>query len=88
MLLVDRNGMGTYSLRRQKDSTLFVIKVLKGTLACRSCEIVATGNAAIVVNGATPIENRVERREDRVLVTLGGTVPMAANDELRITVRA
>jgi hypothetical protein len=81
-------GWGTYSLRRQKDSTLFVIKVLKGTLACRSCEIVATGNAAIVVNGATPIENRVERREDRVLVTLGGTVHMAANDELRITVRA
>jgi hypothetical protein len=34
------------------------------------------------------MENRVERREDRLLVTLGGTVQMIANDELRITVRA
>jgi hypothetical protein len=81
-------GWGIYSLRREKVRTLFVIKVLKGTLACRSCEIAAAGTAATVVSGAMVMENRAERREDRLLVTLGGTVNMAANDELRITVRA
>jgi len=81
-------GWGTYSLRREKNETLLLVKVLKGTLACRSCEIAAAGTAATVVIGAMLMENRVERREDRLLVTLGGTVQMTANDELRITVRA
>jgi hypothetical protein len=64
-----------------------LIKVLRGTLACRSCEIAAAGAAATVVSGVTVMENRVERRDDRTLIILGRTVNMAANDELRITVR-
>jgi uncharacterized protein (DUF608 family) len=80
-------GWGTYSLRREKNNTFLLIKVLRGTLACRSCEIAAAGAAATVVSGVTVMENRVERRDDRTLIILGRTVNMAANDELRITVR-
>jgi hypothetical protein len=34
------------------------------------------------------VENRVETRADHLIVTLAQTVPLAANDEITITVRA
>jgi non-lysosomal glucosylceramidase len=80
-------GWGTFSLRRQAGRTVFAIKVLKGTLACRSCEIAAAGTAASVESLGRLIDNEVERRGERMVVTLGETLRMAANDEMRITVR-
>jgi non-lysosomal glucosylceramidase len=80
-------GWGTFSLRRQKDRTQFSIKVLYGTLACRSCEIAAKGATATVERGESAIANHVSRNEERVVVTLAGIERLAANDEMRITVR-
>jgi uncharacterized protein (DUF608 family) len=80
-------GWGTFSLRSQNDGALLAIEVLKGTLACRSCEIAAGGTAASVEVGGRTIENRVERRGDRMVVMLGETLRLGAKDEIRIAVR-
>ena len=81
-------GWGTFSLRRQAGRTVFAIKVLKGTLACRSCEIAAAGTAASVESHGRLVENEVKRRSERMVVSLSETLHLAANDEMRITVRA
>jgi hypothetical protein len=81
-------GWGTYSFHILAGSTVFAIKVLAGTLACRSCEIVAPGNAASVEVVGKPMENRVDRREERLVVKLDTKVRLDAKDELRITLRA
>ena len=81
-------GWGTFALRRQSGSTQFAIKVLKGKLACRSCEIAAPGSVASVEAQGAVVQNRVERRVDRMVVTLAETLSLAASDEIRITVRA
>jgi uncharacterized protein (DUF608 family) len=81
-------GWGTFSLRRQPDTTLFAIKVLVGTLACRTCEIAAPGTAASVEVHGRPAENQVKRREERMVVTFHETLQLSAGDELRIAVRA
>lgn len=81
-------GWGTFSLRMQAGRTVFAIKVLKGTLACRSCEIAATGNAASVESAGRLVQNKVERRADRLVVALEENVRLATNDEMRITVQA
>jgi uncharacterized protein (DUF608 family) len=79
-------GWGTFSLSKQNGSTLFSIQVLKGTLACRSCEIAAMGSAASIESGGKPLANQVSRNGQRVVVTLDETEQLVANDELRITV--
>jgi len=81
-------GWGMFSLHRRAGSTLFTIKVLKGKLACRSCEIAAPGTLASVECMGKLVENRVERRTERMVVTLAKTLSLVAHDEIRITVRA
>ncbi len=85
-------GWGTFSLHRQGTGTVFALKVLAGTLACRSCEIAAPGTAAHVRSGGRIIENQVARNEQRMVVTLGQTVCLdakdKARDEIAIEVRA
>jgi familyl 116 glycosyl hydrolase-like protein len=81
-------GWGTFSLRKQFGRAELAIKVLKGTLACRSCEIAVPGTAALVEMGGRRLDNKVVRREDRMVVRLDTTLGMSANDELRITVQA
>jgi uncharacterized protein (DUF608 family) len=81
-------GWGTFSQRRQGGQTILSIKVLSGKLACRSCEMAATGTAASVEGLGRLVENRVETRADHVIVTLAETVPLSANDEITIIVRA
>jgi hypothetical protein len=80
-------GWGTFSLRKQNSSTLFSIQVLKGTLACHSCEIAAMGTTASIEKGGKTLANHVSRNGERVVVTLDDTQHLAANDEMRITVR-
>jgi non-lysosomal glucosylceramidase len=80
-------GWGTYSLRRAAGSTLFSIKVLRGTLASRSYEIEVKGTMAVVEMGGKAMKNHVSRREDRMIVTLDEALRLNANDELRVTVR-
>jgi hypothetical protein len=81
-------GWGTFSLRRQAGHTVFAIKVLAGTLACRSCEIAAAGTTAQVEFGARTVESRAARRDQRVVVTLDETLRLEVKNELRITVHA
>jgi non-lysosomal glucosylceramidase len=80
-------GWGTFSLRKQNGSTQFSIKVLKGSLACRSCEIAATGATARIELGGQSLAYQASSNGERLVVTLNQTQRLAANDELRITVR-
>ncbi len=81
-------GWGTFSQRSQDGQITFTIKVLSGKLACRSCEIAAVGTAASVETSGKLLENRVERRAERMIVTLAQTLTLAVSGEIAITVRA
>ncbi len=81
-------GWGIFSLRRQGGSTEFVIKVLVGTLNCKSCEIPASGTQATVESGGRKIESRTSRREDRAIVTFAEALHPVAKGEIKIEVRA
>jgi uncharacterized protein (DUF608 family) len=81
------SGWGTYSLRRHAGGASFALNVLSGKLACNSCEIAASGKTAHVESGGKPVENRVSNRDGRIVVSLGETLSLTANDELRIEVR-
>ena len=80
-------GWGTYSLRHHAGGTSFAVKVLAGTLACRSCEIAASGKAASVESGGGVVENHVSNRGERIVVSFGKTLHLMAKDEVRIEVR-
>jgi non-lysosomal glucosylceramidase len=80
-------GWGTYSLRRQTDGTSFAINVLEGTLACRSCEIAASGTAASAHSGGNAVESHVSHSGERMVVSFGKTQRLTAKDEIRIEVR-
>ena len=79
-------GWGTFSLDRQKGMTRFAMKVLGGTLVCRSCEIAAIGGNASVEIGGRAIRNQVAPREGRMVVTFDEMLRLTADDEIRITV--
>jgi uncharacterized protein (DUF608 family) len=79
-------GWGTFSLLRQKDMTRFAMKVLAGTLQCRTCEIAAKGGKASVEIGGRAIRNQVAPREGRMVVTFDEMLRLTADDEIRITV--
>ena len=81
-------GWGTFAVRRQGGGTHFAVKVLAGTLDCRSCEIAAPGGAASVQSGGKRVESRVSRRGERMVVTLGETLRLEAKGELEIEARA
>jgi hypothetical protein len=80
-------GWGTYSLRHHAGGTSIAVKVLAGTLACRSCEIAASGKAASVESGGGVVENHVSNRGERIVVSFGKTLHLMAKDEVRIEVR-
>ena len=79
-------GWGTYSLRRQADGTSFAINVLEGTLACRSCEIAASGKAASAHSGGNAVENHLRHRGEHVVVSFSKTLRLTAKDGIRIQV--
>lgn len=80
-------GWGTFSLRRQAGSTIFTLKVLTGSLTCRSCEISASGTTASLRSGGRAIEHKFDRRGDRAVVAFEDTLHLAAKDEFEIEVR-
>jgi non-lysosomal glucosylceramidase len=82
-------GWGTFSFDGQSGGTRFSIKVLSGTLSCRSCEIAATGASATVRSGGRTIGNQVNRRDDRSsIVVFSETVDIPANGDIEIEVQA
>jgi uncharacterized protein (DUF608 family) len=80
-------GWGTYSLRRQARDSSFAVKVLNGTLACRSCEIAAFGTAVSVESGERAVKNHVSSRGEHVVVSFDTTLHLDAKDEIRVEVR-
>lgn len=81
-------GWGNFSLHYQHGVTVFTMKVLEGSLKCRSCEIVAPGTAALARIGGRIVENRAGRQKDRLVVTFNDALHLTANDEIWIEVRA
>jgi hypothetical protein len=79
-------GWGTFSTHQHAGVTVFAVKVLAGTLNCRSCEIAASGATATVESGGKTVENQVSRHEERIVVTFDETLRLAAKDEIRIEV--
>lgn len=80
-------GWGTFSLKPSSGGTVFVISVESGSLLCNSCEIPAAGAEAIVESGGKKIQSRVNRREDRAIVTLNESLRLMAKGEIRIELR-
>lgn len=80
------NGWGTFSYQPHANGTRFAIKVIAGTLKCRSFEITGTGTAAVVKYNGQERSNDVVRSGDRVVISLGGAVNLRAKDELSIEV--
>jgi hypothetical protein len=80
-------GWGTFSLHRENGSVTFAIKVLMGTLPCRSCEFAARGNTASVNLGGAAIKHQTTRHEQLIVVTFGDSLHLAADQEIRIEVR-
>jgi non-lysosomal glucosylceramidase len=80
-------GWGTFSLLRWHGRTLFSIRVLSGTLACRSCEISAAGDSASVENGGAKVANQVTRQGERVVVMFDRALRLAADDAIHVDVR-
>jgi hypothetical protein len=80
-------GWGTISLHSRGGGVDLVLKVLAGTLDCRSCEFPAAGAHASVLSGGASVESHVGRRNERLVATFGKTLHLTAKDELRIEVR-
>jgi len=81
-------GWGTFALRNSTGVTQLSIKILAGTLACRSCEFVASGKTASVAIAGRTVQSHSAWRDGRAVVSLEDTARLIANDEIRIEVRA
>ena len=79
-------GWGTFSLRSRSGGAVLTLKVLAGSLDCRSCEMEAPGTKASVLNGERSIESQLERRNQRLVATFSKTLRLASKEELRIEV--
>jgi hypothetical protein len=81
-------GWGSFSLQRQGSHTVFLLRVIAGTLSCRSCEIAATATEATVQSEGRSIQSHVTTQSGRFVVTFGETLRPAQNAEIRIEARA
>jgi non-lysosomal glucosylceramidase len=81
-------GWGTFSLRRQGSRMVFGLKVLAGTLNCRSCEITASATTAVVQTGGKSVENHVTKKAGRSVVTFNDTLRVPLHGEIRMEVHA
>lgn len=80
-------GWGTFSYRTQANGTYFGMKVLAGSLRCRSFEISASGLKAAVQYNGRVLPNQVERHEEHVVVGLRDILDLPVGSELQIEVR-
>jgi non-lysosomal glucosylceramidase len=79
-------GWGIYSLHRLADRTVFELKVLAGTLACRSCKIATFGTTAVVESGGQSVGNYVERDQELLAVVFSKTLRLSVQEEIRVEV--
>lgn len=88
-------GWGTFSYGQSRQGgTLFTIKVLSGTLPCRSCEITVTGSGAgstVRLSGKSLAHTMVRRRDqrgDRRVLQLADAVLLHEGSWLHIEIPA
>ena len=81
-------GWGTFALLRSGSSTSFRIRTIAGTLACRTCEFAATGAKVNSRLRGNEIKSQLAQKDDRALLTLPGTIHLAANEDLEFEVFA
>lgn len=81
-------GWGTFSLDRRSGNTRLTLKVLSGTLACRSCQIASSGNTAAVRLANKTIDSRIERGEKTCKVIFPAIVRATVGDSIEVEVRA
>ncbi len=79
-------GWGTFALRNAAGAARLSIKVLGGTLACRSCTFAATGAGASVSIGGKSIPGSQTFHEGHAVVSLEATAKLTAGQEMLIEV--
>ena len=80
-------GWGTFSLNGGSGNTRFTLKVLSGTLACRSCQIASSGNTAAVRLANKTIDSRIERGDKTCKVIFPEIVRASVGDSIEVEVR-
>ncbi len=81
-------GWGTFSYRNQPAAGHFSLKVIEGNLSCRSLEITAKGNKAVIRHGNAVLAGAVESRSKTVVVNLDAPLSLASGETLQIEVGA
>ncbi len=74
-------GWGTFSVGPGLE-----IKVLHGTLPCRSCEFQAPGTASVAALDGKPLPHRVERRGSRAVFQFPQPIVIATGSVLKLSV--
>lgn len=81
-------GWGMFSYRRQSRTTRFTIKVLHGSLHCRTYEIAASGPNVTASVAGSALQCTAENRNERMIVTLGNAVTLSPQSPLQIGVHS
>jgi hypothetical protein len=82
-------GWGTFSFAQAStNSTQFVLSVLSGELRCQSCEIKATDTASSVQLEAKSLPHTMDRKADRLVVSLTAPVTIHTEETLKIEVHS
>jgi non-lysosomal glucosylceramidase len=81
-------GWGTFAIGKSVEATYLSIQVLAGTLACRSCEFVASGQSTSVMVRGQSIRSNSTYQDGCAVVSLEEVARLGVDDELHIEVRA
>jgi non-lysosomal glucosylceramidase len=82
-------GWGTFAYRPVAGSgTGFTIRVLSGTLSCRSCEISGSGSSATVRSNGNTHSHSMERRDGNTVFRMDQPIHLPEGHELQIELKA
>jgi non-lysosomal glucosylceramidase len=80
-------GWGTYSLKRSQSGAVgFNIRILAGTLPCRSCALAAPGSKATAQAAGKKLNVRLEKSKEQTTVYLGQPIELKEGDQLEIDI--
>jgi non-lysosomal glucosylceramidase len=77
-------GWGTFSCQSQSDGSRFGIRVLSGSLRCRSFELALAGETASVRYNSGVLPNQAGKNGRHLLVRLQDILNLSASSELQI----
>lgn len=82
-------GWGTFSLNpKEAGGTRFVLRVLSGTLPCRSCEIKATSGAGSALLNGKSVAHWIERNKERVIFRFAEPITIEEGSELQLEIHS